>query len=383
MELLRNKYLLWPIALLSAIFCLDKVAFLPAVKEQIVFYAKIEPVFYESRYWLFDQLSEEYEDRKAKGQRLGLILGSSRSAEFDSDFIATQIPGSYTYNFSAPFSCPAYYYYWLKRNLDAGHRPAFVIVETDPIVMGMEAIQYSLNYSYDPEFVLSHADLFRNNPSDEWRTQGNGFSISQAETYLLKQSFGFYKYPLKFSNIEANNEILPLPGKEGLRFMIAHDFRDEVIKIVRDANRIKLGGIPNLLLVQIPDDQMRVAAEEDVRKHLAGYNTDPTQIIFLRKLFELAAYEKIPVIAHWPVSSDPFYQAVKQRGLLESVESPIKDMIAQANSKANGRYIYYANPSEDPTLTCRAFTDSFHLSGRCYENLTRILLSRLPQNLHE
>ncbi|MEQ9365684.1 MAG: DUF1574 family protein, partial [Leptospirales bacterium] len=208
MDLLKHKFLWLPVLGFAALFLLDKLFFLPAVTDHTVHWQKIEPAFYESRRLLFEQLKQEYPERAARGQKLGLILGTSRAGEFEQDNIADLIPGSYTYNFSAPFSSPVFYAYWIDRILEAGMEPAFVIFETDPVVLTDAAMEFTMQYSLDWRFVWNHTELFRRVPPDPWDAEGAGFSYDQAESYAANALFGLHKYPIKVDSIAANNKEL-------------------------------------------------------------------------------------------------------------------------------------------------------------------------------
>ena len=91
------------------VYAVDKIFYITWVQENTVHWQKIEPLFYESRGDLYERLRTQYPERSAAGQKLGLILGTSRAGEFDQNYIASRVPDSYTFNFSAPFSCPAFH----------------------------------------------------------------------------------------------------------------------------------------------------------------------------------------------------------------------------------------------------------------------------------
>ncbi|MBI3394677.1 MAG: DUF1574 family protein [Spirochaetia bacterium] len=188
MDLFKNKFLWIPPLALVAVLLLDKIFLLPPVLEYTVSWMKIEPPFYRSREPLLEQLAVTYPGRKARGERLGVILGTSRTGEFSTETFARHIPKSYTYNFSAPLGCPSYHYYWLDRMLKAGALPAYVVVEAEPIMFTQNAISYSLSYSYDPVFVFSHIDWNRTVPRNVWDMKEPGFSFDESETYFLKRA---------------------------------------------------------------------------------------------------------------------------------------------------------------------------------------------------
>ncbi len=377
MQLFKQRYLAAPLLILGVAFLFDKIFALPSVQRYTVIWKKVEPPFYKSRYDLFRQLQERYPDYRSQRKRLGLILGTSRSAEFSPGTIARALPDSVTYNFSAPFACPSFHYYWLKRILDAGLELSFVMVEADPVVFSPRSINYSLAYSYDTSFVLSHTDLGRTMPRQAWEAEGRGFSFDEAETYLLKNLFALYRYPLNFSTISENRKEITLPDPDkGFVTFRGMDFREKMLETVRQANRENLGGIPNPLHFTVPEERMEQDARESFQ-HLQFDEFEPevTQIIFFKKLVRELARRNIPLVLYWPVSTPPFYRILEEHDVNSTIRGPMTEFLEKTRSKYPGARISLMRLQNDPRLTCRAFIDSYHLSGSCYDQLTRLLFS--------
>ncbi len=375
MEILKNKYLLVPLLIFTIVFAADKIFRLPVVLEYTVFWQKVEPDFYESRNWLFDQLRQEYPDRTASGQKLGVIFGTSRAGEFSTDYFARKIPGSYTYNFSAPLACPAFHYYFLSRMLDAGIRPDFVLIEADPVLFSSGAVDYSLSYSYDPVFVFRNTDYNRTAPANIWDAEGRGFSFDEAETYFLKQTFALYKFPLDINNVSENMRTITLPHPtEGLKTYQVSEFKKSVLNSIRSANKSNLGGIPNLIYFTVPPQMMEQDAENLANRHLAGFTPSQTQIQFFKKLIRALSYNNIRTIVYWPVVSEPLRRRMEKLRLMETFQKPLEQYLA-SEAKANPEFrAQFSDPYLDPALKCRQFQDATHLSGACFFELTDRIL---------
>ncbi|MCB1325186.1 MAG: DUF1574 family protein [Spirochaetales bacterium] len=379
MDLIRAKFLWVPIVGLLVIFGLDKLALLEVVRRNVVYWQKIEPILYESREPLFDHLLEDYRSPERQAQRLGVVLGSSRSGEFGNSDIARVVPNSYTYNFSAPLACPAYFYYWVDRMLAAEVRPAFVMVEADPILFTDGALDYAISYSFSTAFVASHIDFGRSTPRDPWQSQGRGFSVSEAETYFLKELFATYKYPIKLSNIIENNEPRLLPGMDGqIRMYRPIDYRRELEGLVDLVNREQLGGIPNPFFAHVPEDQMEADAERMAAIHLALYRVAPTQVIFFRNLLQRLAARGVPTIVYVPVNSAAFERRMRDQNMRTRAIEPLLGLVEQVRQSEPESRIRVVDLSEDPQLSCRAFVDSFHLSGLCFRELTDLVFASVP-----
>lgn len=376
MTWIRNKFLLYPLLAFLGVFALDKLFFLDAVREHTVHWQKVEPVFYASREHLFEQLKSRVPEYRAQGERLGLIFGSSRSAEFSNEDLQSLIPNSQTYNFSAPFSCPVFHYYWLERTLNAGIQPDFIILEIDPILLADNSLEYTLQYALDVEFVAQNTDLFRNRVRDPWNYEGKGFSYDQAETYFANAFFGLRRFPFRVRAIIDNNKDINL-----LAWNTAREYRNYVIKMVEKANESKLGGIPNLLLVQKTPLEMIADAETNAQRYFPDYQPSPTQIVFFKKILRAAAERDIPVVVYWPVSTDIYAEKMREYKLDERVFDPMTDVVANIAAEHDGAWLRVVDPMSDPRFQCRAFIDSYHLSGACFPKLSELIVERLPENL--
>lgn len=379
MQLIKNTYLFWPLVLFCGLFLIDKLFLLDMVKRYTIPWNKIEPMMYESRTDLFEQLKNHYPKMQKNGQRPGLILGTSRSAEFSSDEIAKHMPESVTYNFSAPLASPSFHYYWLQEILNAGIKPAFVIAEADPILFSRTAVNYSLSYSYDLKFMLTHTEPYREIPPDIWDIEGRGFSVDETDTFLLKRMFALYRFPAKLPVIEENADSMAMPEEGRLTIKPRYAFKNEMQKQIQIANETRYGGIPNPALFEVPEERMEADARNMMNLHLSNRKPAATQVLFLKKTIALCAKEGIPLVVYWPVASRPLRKMLEESGLSSLHRKGIQKTIH--NSKARDSYkgspVVFSDPDSDSPLQCRSFVDSNHLSGGCYPELTKVILENL------
>ncbi len=380
MDLFKHRVLWIPPLGVAALFILVILFLLPSLTDLTVHWQKIEPAFYESRALLFEQLKEEYPARAEAGQKLGLILGTSRAGEFEQADIAKLIPGSYSFYISAPFSSPIFFAYWLERIFAEGMQPEFVIFEIDPILMTNRAMEFTLQYSLDGRFVWDRTELYRQLPADPWEAEGRGFSYDEAESYAAAALFGLHRYPINFDSIVANNSSL---GSMGLMlgFTSPIEFRDHVKGIMQIANKEKLGGIPNPMQAQKRPEEMIADAREKTKIFLEGFEISPTQIIFIKNTLRDLARRQIPVVVYWPAATAEYHENVRAYEMIEHVQEPLRKLLVEIEAEYPGSYLKMYDPNPDPEFQCRSFYDSHHLSGGCFPELTRLLIRRLSPGL--
>lgn len=379
MDLLKNKFLWTPFLILAFLLGADGIARTPSLVDLRTSWRKIEPPIYESRVDLFHRVVET-SNTLEPGETIGLLCGSSRSAEFEAGHIEAILPGAKAFNFSAPLAPPSFHYYWIEKILQAGVRPAFIMLEADPLVAATGSNRYALAYSYDLPFILRNTSLFRDRSDDPWEGNG-GFSFDETETFLLKNLFSLYKYPLDMRNIKENRKQMLIPGKERHRLLTGVEFKKELEKTILDANELTLGGIPNLFhfvqpIVSIEDDAKDVMS----RFNLYNYRADQTQIAFLKRTIRLITESRIPLIVYWPVESEALKRELDQAGVTMDFKNHLKEFLAEVKTTATTP-VLFMDPQDDPALTCRAFVDSNHLSGSCYQNLSKVLFSPLKGKL--
>ncbi len=370
----KQKYILYPILLCLVLFVLDKVFFLDVIVENTHSWKKIERSFYDYKENLYEvmlQNRKSYPDRK-----IGIILGSSRSGEFDSKGIEKLFPNTDTYNFAAPFGPTSFQYYWMERILSSNIPVSFFMVEIDPLLFTRSAITYSLNGSYDFKFVLEHTDFYRSSTSDPWKTTSVGFSVDESETYFLKKLFALYKYPIDVGAIKANNEEIQIGFIPGLSTGITgKEHKREFLKKLIVANRELLGAMPNEIKFANADFFLEKDAENIYQTHMNPYRISITQIAFFKQILHLMEGKNIPVIFYYPVVAPALKTRLERNGVLSDFQAKTKDLIQEHNTKSNTKF-FIVDPSNSNEWKCKDFVDALHLSGACFPNLLPILFPK-------
>ncbi len=380
MIFIKNRFLLLPFLLIASVFAFDSVFGLKSLEDMRIHWMKVEPPVYQSREKVFRSLTESWPQYQKEGKKAGIILGSSRSAEYSSRAVAEVLPDSVTYNFSAPLAPPSHFYYWLDRVLKAGIRPAFVFIEADALVFTPDSVNYSLSYSYDPVFVLSHTDLFRNQSAsrDIWQTDAEGFSFDETETFLLKRLFSLYRYPFDLRVIEENRKEFLIFAPEGPKMTTGLAFREFMQNNIDAAVIQEHGGIPNMMQFTNPLVNIdRNAKEIYDRYRLSSFKASPTQVAFFRKLTRRLAEERIPFVVNQPVMSDVLFRMLEKTEKVQQFHKGLYGYLNSLKSDFPDSVILITDYQKNPEFQCRDFADSYHLSGACYTGLGKMIMQEL------
>jgi hypothetical protein len=367
-------FILYPLVLCFALFLVDKLFFLPIVVENTHSWKKIERSFYDYKEDLFDILLANH--KAHPDRKIGFILGSSRSGEFDNNGIRKLFKNTDTYNFAAPFGPISFQYYWMDRILKENLPISYFMVEIDPLLFTRTAITYSLNGSYDWNFVLNHTDFYRSSNFDVWETEGRGFSIDETETYFLKKLFALYKYPIDPSAIKANNQDIEIGFLPGMSLGITGKIhKREFLKKIKVANKELLGAMPNEIKFANADFFLEKDAENIYTTHMNPYKISQTQIMFFKKMLSLMEGRGIPVIFYYPVVAPALKTRMEKDGVLVDFQKHTSALIKEYAAKPNTFY-FETDPSTNANWTCKDFVDALHLSGACFPNLLPILFPK-------
>lgn len=365
MDLLKYRILWIPLVLFILIFSIDKVFQIPYIKDRTLLYKKVEPDLYSSRQ---DLLNLMIQNSKKHNKKIGVILGSSRSAEFDTIEIEKQLNGIDTYNFSVPMGGIAHAYYYANQILNSGIQPAFFMVEADRVNFGQPSLSFAIDYDFDIPFVLRNTNFL--NPDD---SENGGFRPDEADTFFLKHSFALYRYPVDIANIIQNYKPLPLQiakNEKDKKTKNHLEFRWANRELQQISNKEHLGAIPNPLNINATDEQLQKDAELVKSRVFGDGSVSKTQLLFFTRLLSLSEKYQIPILFYQPVVSYQF-QAIIQSTDATFQHSVIQHEIdAQNKRNKDKRLLFYSNPEETEPLKCRAFVDALHLSGACYAELT-------------
>ncbi|WCL48054.1 DUF1574 family protein [Leptospira sp. GIMC2001] len=368
--MLKNKYL-WICLILPLLwFSFDKIFALKFVKDYTIPWKKIEILFYESKSDLFQVLLENLEIHKQNNEKIALVLGSSRSGEFSYKDIKKEFPRTVTYNFSAPLAGPAFHYYWLERIVAAHKNLEFVILEVDPIMFSRNSLTYTLNYSLDAKFVWRHSNFLPIRTSNPWKSESDGFNWDEVETFLNKSLFASYRYPPDINAIRDNRKETFMPIGDTIISVNGMEYKKQFEDSVHEANRTEYGAIPNQIMYHSDPAFLKKDAENMAKIYFGNqFKPSLTQITFFRKILNLLAVNKIPVILYWPVVADPLREEMDNRGLVAEYYEHIHREVQNVRKVHKDFESVFLDPQLSSELKCRAFVDSVHLSGACYPEL--------------
>lgn len=375
MDFIKHRILWIPLIFAVSFFAVDKIFFLTSVRRTTEHWSRLEDYFYGSRERLFDMLKSENADSENTDDII-LIYGSSRSAPFPVAEFADEFPGSLLYNFSAPSAAPSYYYYWHSRiRREVAPHPRLALIEIDAGLFTYEALQPSLAHSYDPEFVVAHMD---------WGNTGRGFSVRNAETFFSRRLFALLKYPLVVEHIIENQRELRFmhEGRPVVTTQLA--LKDKLFAMMAESFEALRGGIPYPVPRTYRPEELEAHAAQAARRYRGDAATRESQSYFLRLLLEDLARDRTPVLIYWPIVADPLRKHLRLAGgdggsrgeiLTGNLQAEIRELLSSLENKYPGSRMRLIDLNGSPELECREFSDSYHLAGVCFPELTRDLLA--------
>lgn len=367
----KNKFLMLTVFLPVLWFGLDKIFALEWVKSYTIPWRKIEIIFYESRKDLLEVYSQNLEDHISKGEKRGLILGSSRSGEFSPHAIKKVIPNIAMYNFSAPLAGPAFHYYWLEKVYEEDKNLSVVILEIDPVLLAKSSLTYTLNYSLDWDYVWTHSYFFPERLANPWKEENNrGFNWDEVETWLNKKLFFSYRYPPDPGYIKENKKqtITMVDGNPVV--VTGKEYKNMFMEQALKANRTEYGAIPNQIMHHGDDKFLEKDAKNMADIHFGDkFKPSKTQIAFFKKILDFCGKNNIKLVLYWPLVSDYFRDEMDKRNLVEIYKNEIRSEMKRVEDRYSNTRFILLDPHNAKDIQCKAFVDSVHLSGACYPEL--------------
>lgn len=375
MKLFRNPFFL-AIFIGLSIFITDKIFLIPSIKQISIYYKKVEIFFYESRYDLFHFF------KKSERKDYALILGSSRSGMFSNNEIREFISFDVNvYNFSAPLTGTSYYYYWIHRFLtdkEISKKPKFILMELDAINLGEPSLRISLPFSYDLEFAFQYLDFYRTLPNTIRReklqdmislifcSKERGFYADEVDSYLIRFFFTIGKYNIHPSKIWENFKKVESWDEEKKQwekvftYQIVHKMKEKHIESFSKT----YGGIPIEFYTKIPENQLPIDAKKTFLRIFPKPELSTTQLIFLKNILETCKKHQIPLLIYKPPMTS-YANKILQEYNFYDVEDVIHIFFGYKN-------VFYIDTTN---LKCNEFTDSVHLSPKCYKELTKFIFT--------
>lgn len=371
------------ILLTLLVFLTDKLFLLPPIKKISLYYKKVEIFFYESRQNLYDYFNEINHDNTLS---YALILGSSRSGMFSQKDFLNEVPYDVKiFNFSAPLAGTSFYYYWLYKFIyKTKNFPKFILLELDAVNLGNPSLRISLPYFNDPVFMLKHMDFYRDIPENikEYELSSYlkiifnnknsfyGFSADEVDSFFIRYVFVIARYNIHPYKIWENFKTIEYFDEQSnqIKKIPLYEFAERT-KIKNLENfKHTLGGIPIEFYTVVPEKDLKNDAEKNFLRFLPRPELSTSQLIFLKKILDLAYHYNIPLIIYKPPMTE-YANNILIRNNLYYLDLIINEFYKYKN-------VLYIDTSN---LNCNKFSDSVHLSPECYKDLTRFIFSNIKR----
>ncbi|PJZ70640.1 hypothetical protein CH373_06780 [Leptospira perolatii] len=344
---LLSLRILWiPLGIAFIAFAWDKVLSSQLVRPYTE--AGAEYYFYEMKSKIMDTMKKETETKTSE-QKVLTFFGTSHMGEFSLEEFAKESPGLIVYNLSAPSAPYSFHNFTLERMLDRNIPLDYAILEYYPDSAIDYSNRYALRYSYDFNYFLKNWDVF---PTNEW------------DVFLRSRVFRTSVFPPRFK--EAMHRI---KHPDELAYLMA--IRNG---LMNESDKYK-GGIPNSLLSNTPEDKLDSESERIYRETYRSFFLSKTQEAFLRKFLEKARSKGVKVVLWSPLLYSKFAKLVQDSKFFPEwlrLRDKLKEEFPEI--------LVLDMESYRSSVKCQKFIDPHHLSGGCYLEPTRILISFLEEN---
>ena len=339
----NKKFLLYPLVLFLFLFVLDKIFLIDKVRSYIK--SDFTYIYYETREDLFEMLKKRKSDKK-----LMIILGSSRLLYFESKDLEEFYPNWDIYNFSSAVTTPAYYYYYLEKILDAGIKPDFVLLESDPNQFNANTPIFkksNLTYSFDLPFVLKYMNVF-------------------GKDYV---SFYLGKYFFASSKNKPNLDIA-IKRLTDPRYEIIAKEGYKIREILLQSKGHSKSLVENF--VERDFGLLQATSQRTIDWLFSSYKDSEMQYIFYEMIQQKLSQNKIKTVIVWPQSSLPMQDLMRKS---EKVGKKIEGWFGRVNS-ISAKYGYSVRDMDaTDDYYCNSFVDGGHIAKDCYHPFMRYVMS--------
>ncbi|MCB1173919.1 MAG: DUF1574 family protein [Leptospiraceae bacterium] len=347
-----KAWMYYPLFLLLILFGVDKLCLLDEYKRLTMSDAPF--LIFDYKPQLIEQMVREMKpaDAGAGQQKLALILGTSRLLFFDYDFFQENYPDWKLYNYSAPITFPAYYWYILDSVRSRGLRPDLLIIETAAFQYsdGTDLFQRSnLAYSFDLPFILRYF---------------NQFTRDEVSGYLGRFLFASYRYP-------------PRPGVMWDRYQ--HPDTNQTYRAFQamEAFQQTHNGsarniIPKESWFQMDRALMQYQAQHKTLPWLyTNAKISERHFYFLTAMLHYAHENQIKVVLVRPAVSQELQAAQRQdaslQDFLQAFDSRRDKMLAEFPA-------VYIDFNQRSDYICTSFVDDAHMAVPCYHAMMDIIM---------
>lgn len=388
MDLLRNKFLIYPVLFVAALFVVDKLFLLPEVRD-----AFIQPggmIYYRQRQEQLKTLRAQACDPERKG-RLVAVLGDSRSFALGQDMIRQDRHREFSiFNFSGPQAMPVYHLYLAEKMLGGRCRPDVLLMGVAPDAMNRHSpvfVSPNLNFGVDEAFVERYRTLI---PGDVYSAYlntrrfalaGLGFNLNE---FLIRVEGSLAAEKTEFgAEIALLEKTLQSGGTNGDRSagrrkllegilrssqknLSLYSFENSQHRLILDATR----GAQYAWFGVMDDAELKRETERLQKYYLSRFVPSAEQMYFFSRTLRLARRAGVRVLVFWP-RVNPHLNKVYQN---EPQITALWDEMRRI-SEAHGADVVDLN--REAGAACSHYYDASHLSISCFPDITAFLLDRL------
>ncbi|MCW7457645.1 DUF1574 domain-containing protein [Leptospira bandrabouensis] len=329
MFLKSKPFLLYPVVLFLFIFLVDKIFLLPIFHDE--FLQAGNSVFYFQRKELAKRLLA---DKEASEKNLALVFGDSRSYPFSELGIPEPYRKNWTlYNFSSPQGIPMNSYIQLKKLLDMGIKPEFVILSLSP-----EAFDDNKGFILSP-FLRMGCD--KECLAIVWKD----IPIKEKWNFFLDKVF-------VIRSLELNLSLFSSRLKRGKLREYKSAYNEEFQLINYSKGEYLMYGVQSNPIEKIKKDTVRIGS-----LYMSSYTPGSSQKPYVEAFLDLAQKNQIKTLVLWPKVYGDYYKYFEKFRIKEVWWEPMEVL-----AKSYGAHTLNWNKEG----TCDLFNDASHQSAFCF-----------------
>ncbi len=357
MDLVRNKFLLFPFFVILLAYLTDKI--LLSERIQTYFSKTMSEINYIHKEELYEELKSYLNSENRR--KVFVYFGTSRALLFELQYIESTYRDWTMFNFSVPGATPDYSLYWLERFEKDGVRPDFVLLD-----QSIEAYNTAASISLDDvltnglsiPFVLRHC---------------KHYSRDQIATLIAKRLFKTYHYRPKLSTIQERirNDSAVLKSYRKLRQGLLKQLREE-------RGSAKTPGAAGGIMTS---EKLKQSSWGDFHSYLVPFYMTKAPMYFLGKSYDILRKMDIAHAAIWVRISRPYWDLIRTYPVAVSPTNEKKILYdywyPQLIEFQNLYGVEIWNMNEDSSYSCDLFSDSGHMSPACYKDYTDYIFRKI------
>lgn len=356
----KNRYyLLMPFLIFLFAFVLDKQFFIWTFPDTFLRTASF--VSYEHKNDLLIELGAYLQNPDRK--KTVVMFGNSRTTHFDNAWIEKNFPEYILFNFSVPGGTPDYYLYMMEQFQKESIKPDYIYFAVTP-----------QGFNASPSIAMDEV-MLEGLPISFVIRYFYNYKADHLTNYIAKKLFWVYQYRPKMNVIEQRLK------KKSRKARIFRTFlARERMQLIHERGSINVGfkGKPDQ-----NNDFLKHTAQGTWRDFLANFKANQGQINFLKKTLAIARDLNIPNAMLWVKVGPNLRNFKDSRKIIvqNNQKITIREFFVPLCTKLAAEYsskfldLNYAIKSE-----CDYFTDSSHMSGWCFPEFTKIILSQIKTN---